>query len=252
MAMREATESRLASARLITRTIASSGEMSLEEGYRIGAELEAQRMAAGGRRIGWKLGFTNMALWPTQGVNGPFRAPVYSDTLIVGRIVTNGLVQPRIEPEIVVGLKLDLPPGGDLLEVAAAIDWAAPALEVVECHFEGWKMTAAGAVADAGLHAGLCIGPRTTMDPASALDLAHCTCEFIRDGTLIDRGLAATALGEPVSALVWLLKALPVDLRAGDVVTTGSMIGATPVAPGQHWTNRIHGIVDSTVELTFT
>lgn len=250
--MDDTVQSRLASARLRSATIPSSGKISLQEGYRIGADLDVQRLAAGGRRIGWKLGFTNMALWPTQGVDAPFWAPVYAETQVVGNVRTDGLVQPRIEPEIAIRLKHDLLPGASLHEVAAAIAWAAAALEVVECHFDNWKMTAAEAVADAGLHAGLCVGPRTSMDPASALDLANCTCEFMRDGTLIDRGLASTALGGPVLALVWLLKIMPENLRAGDVVTTGSMIGATPVAAGQHWSNRVLGILDSTVELTFT
>lgn len=250
--MDDTLQSRLAYARSRTATIASSGEISLQEGYRIAADLEARRLGVGGRRIGWKLGFTNVALWPTQGVDAPFWAPVYAETLVVGSVRADGLVQPRIEPEIVLGLKQDLRLGADLHEVAAAIEWAAPALEVVECHFESWRMTAAEAVADAGLHAALCVGPHTTMDPASALDLANCTCEFIRDGALIDRGLATTALGGPAAALVWLLKILPQGLRAGEMITTGSMIGATPVARGQHWTNRVHGVVDSTVALTFT
>jgi len=42
------------------------------------------------------------------------------------------------------------------------------------------------------------------------------------------------------------------SLRAGDIVTTGSMIGATPVAAGQRWTNRLDGPASSSVEITFT
>ena len=82
--------------------------------------------------------------------------------------------------------------------------------------------------------------------------LSRCDCEFVRDGTLMDRGLAATTLGGPVPALVWLLRGLPDGLSAGDMVTTGSMIGATPVAAGQRWTNRLHGPASSSFEITFT
>jgi 2-keto-4-pentenoate hydratase len=84
------------------------------------------------------------------------------------------------------------------------------------------------------------------------MELTDCECEFLRDGTLVDRGVATTALGGPVPALVWLLTGLPDGLRAGDIITTGSMIGATPVAPGQRWTNRLHGPASSSVEITFT
>ena len=83
--------------------------------------------------------------------------------------------------------------------------------------------------------------------------LAQCACEFLCDGTLTDRGLATTALGGPVPAFVWLRRGLREGLRAaGEVVTTGSIIGATPVSKGQRWTNRLHGSVSSSVEVTFT
>ena len=167
-------------------------------------------------------------------------------------VSADGLVQPKIEPEIVVGLKSDFAPGSGLLEIAAAIEWAAAGLEVVECHFEAWSMSAAEAIADAGLHAGLAIGPRTEINTEEAMALARCECEFLRDGTLTDRGLETTALGGPVPALVWLLRGLREGLRAGEVVTTGSMIGATPVSMGQRWTNRHHGSLSSSVEVTFT
>ena len=251
-AMAETTRSRLATARSAATTIPSLKEISLRDGYEIGVEIEDERRAAGWRRVGWKLGFTNMALWPKQGVDAPFWAPVYTQTLITGELPTEGPVQPRIEPEIVVGLKADLPPGSGPSAIADAIDWAAAGLEVVECHFEGWSMSAAEAVADAGLHAGLAIGSRKRVNAAEAIALSNCECEFLRDGTLVNGGLATTALDGPVAALVWLLRGLPEGLQAGDIITTGSMIGATPVSAGQRWTSRLHGPVSSSVEITFT
>jgi len=161
-------------ARLAATTIPSSREISLTEGYEIGAEVEKERSAAGWRRVGWKLGFTKMALWPAQGVDAPFWAPVYAETMITGLVSADGLVQPKIEPEIVVGLKSDLAPGSGLLDIASAIEWAAAGLEVVECHFEAWSMSAAEAIADAGLHAGLAIGPRTEINAEEAMALARC------------------------------------------------------------------------------
>jgi 2-keto-4-pentenoate hydratase len=41
-------------------------------------------------------------------------------------------------------------------------------------------------------------------------------------------------------------------LRAGDIITAGSMIGATPVPARQRWTNRLHASVSLSVDITFT
>ncbi len=72
----EPTRSKLAAACSTGTTIPSSKDVSLTLGYRIGAEIEKEHLAAGWRRVEWKLGLTNMALWPTQGVDAPFWAPV--------------------------------------------------------------------------------------------------------------------------------------------------------------------------------
>ena len=172
------------------------------------------------------------------------------ETLITGQVSADGLVQPRIEPEIVVGLKTDLPPGSEPSANAAAIDCVAAGLESSNVTSRG-GVSAAEAVADAGLHTAPAVGRRQEINAQEAMALSPCDCEFVRGGTLVNRGLATTALGGPVPALVWLLK-LPDGLRAGDITSTGSMIGATPVAAGQRWTNRVHGPASSSVEITFT
>ena len=113
-------------------------------------------------------------------------------------------------------------------------------------------MSAAEAVADAGLHVGLAIAPRIEITRDVAIAVSQCVCEFTNNGTLVGRGKATTALNGPVLALRWLLKVLPGGFWAGDIVATGSMIGATPVGAGHRRTNRLHGLLTSSVEITFT
>jgi len=173
------------------------------------------------------------------------------ETLITGQVSADGLVQPRIEPEIVVGLKTDLPPRSEPSANAAAIDCVAAGLESSNVTSRG-GVSAAEAVAEAGLHTAPAIGRRQEINAQETIALSPCDCEFVRDGTLVHRGLATTAPGGPVPALLGLLKGLPDRLRAGDIITTGSMIDATPVAAGQRWTNQLHGPASSSVEMTFT
>ncbi len=208
------------------------------EGYQIGEGLERQRLAAGWHKVGWKLGFTNQSQWAVLGLDQPFHAPVYRETLVADRIDFEGLVQPRIEPEIVLGLDHDLEGGSELDAIAAAVAWVAVGLEVVHCHFEGWKMGPAEAVADAGLHAALAIGPRRKVSPDEVRGLSAYECDLLCNGKPVTRGRGRDVLGGPLKALGWLLRGLPTGLRGGEIVTTGTLSRAEPVLRGQRWTHR--------------
>ena len=249
----DATRDALAKARSIGAATPGFGTITLLEGYEIGRALELERIAGGWRRVGWKLGFTNQGLWAALGLDQPFQAPVYAETLTPDRIEADRLVQPRIEPEIVLGIVRDVPAGSSRGEIAAAIGWAAAGLEVVQCHFEGWQMSPPEAVADAGLHAALAIGPRLEINAADAVGLSACECVLLCDGRPVASGRGDNVLGGPVEALGWLLRNLPDGLRAGELITTGTLTPAMPVQRGQIWTHRSSGLVSlGTVELSFT
>src|SRR5262249_60429650 len=119
------------------------------------------------------------------GLDRPMRARIYRETICADRLSIAELVQPRSEPEVVLGIGADLAQGSRLDAVAAAVEWAAAALEVVQCHFEGWQMTPAEAVADAGVHAALAVGPPTEVDAAAVRGLAAARCELLRGGLLV-------------------------------------------------------------------
>ena len=138
--------------------------VSLLDAYELGRDLELERVSAAWRPAGWKLGFTNQALWSRLGLDSPIRARIYDETLCRGDLDIADLVQPRIEPEIVVGIGASVPQMSEPDVIADAVEWIAAGLEVVHCHFEHWEMTPAEAFADAGVHAALAIGPRTQVN----------------------------------------------------------------------------------------
>src|SRR5262245_56771340 len=87
---------------------------SIEDGYRVGALLRAEALARGRTQCGLKLGFTNQAVWTALGLDSPFWSPVYVETVTEARTVSlDGFVEPRIEPEIVIGLASELNHGAD-------------------------------------------------------------------------------------------------------------------------------------------
>jgi 2-oxo-3-hexenedioate decarboxylase len=67
-----------------------------------------------------------------------------------------------------------------------------------------------------------------------------------RNGTVVDSGHGANVLDGPIQALGHLAGVLAGDrlnppLRKGEMVTTGTLTRAFPVAPGEIWSTDIEG-----------
>ena len=100
-----------------------------------------------------------------------------------------------------------------------------------------------------GLHGALVLGERCGV--ASDREgwraaLASLAIEIRCDGALVARGRGRDVLGGPLSALRFLVDDLArrsgvPPLAAGEVVTTGTLTGAHPVAAGQRWTTAVGG-----------
>jgi hypothetical protein len=78
--------------------------------YDVLREIEDRRVAAGWRPVGRKIGFTNRTIWPRYGVYLPLWAHVWAHTVHRAgehraTLSLATFVQPRIEPEVVFGLK---------------------------------------------------------------------------------------------------------------------------------------------------
>ncbi|WP_228778614.1 hydratase [Polaromonas sp. Pch-P] len=164
-------------------------------------------------------------------------------------LALKGLCEPRIEPEVVFGLREAPPPGCSLAQLVAAVDWVAHGYEIVHTHFPAWKFTAAQAVADGGLHGLLLVGHRVRLDAGAAPEavmasLAGLRIKLYGDGVLKDQGTGANVLDGPVQALLHFVNELRATpgapaLQAGDVITTGTLTDAWPVAAGQTWHTEI-------------
>lgn len=145
----------------------------LDEGYRAALAVCALRIARGERPAGFKIGFTNRTIWERYRVFAPIWGSVWDSTLLQapeGRasVALAGLCQPRLEPELVFGLRAPPPAAPPLEQVFDCIDWLATGFEIVQTHCADWKFTAAETVADSGLHARLVVGPRLPREAFAA------------------------------------------------------------------------------------
>ena len=230
---------------------AGAPDFSVADGYAVLADIEAKRRAQGWRAIGRKIGFTNRTLWQRYGVDRPMWSHVWDRTVQFapdGRatLALAGLHEPRIEPEVVFGLAAPLPPTTDAAALLAAVEWMAAGFEIVHSVFPGWKFRVFDCTAAFGLHGALVVGAPTPITRANREALASMMPTFVatlsRDGTVVETGVGANVLGGPVDALAYLRDVLAADpamppLAAGEMVTTGTVTDAWPVAPGEAWSS---------------
>jgi 2-oxo-3-hexenedioate decarboxylase len=218
--------------------------------YRVAAEVHAMRVARGEQPLGRKIGFTNRTIWARYRVFAPIWGTVWNTTLHFcegrGAVPLRALCQPRLEPEIVFGMRTTPPSQPSLEQLFDCVDWLAPGFEVVQSHCADWVFTAAQTVADGGLHGRLLVGPKTPVrdlaGSGEALDalLAACSVRLSRGGTLVEQGHGRHVLDGPLHALrhfVLELQRCPgaPALAAGDVVTTGTWTDAHPLQRGESW-----------------
>jgi 2-keto-4-pentenoate hydratase len=68
-----------------------------------------------------------------------------------------------------------------------------------------------------------------------------------KEAVEVDRGVGANVLGSPLLALAHLVEVLSSQpeappLLAGEIVTTGVITDAHPVAVGETWSTELHGL----------
>jgi 2-oxo-3-hexenedioate decarboxylase len=230
-------------------------DFGLKDAYKVTAAVRAAREARGERPIGRKIGFTNRTIWAEYGVHAPIWGYVYDST--VGDLLSealevslSGLTEPRIEPEIVFGLAAPPEPDMDAEALIRCIDWVAHGFEIVQSIFPNWAFRAPDTVAAYGLHGRLFIGPRRSADPRRgewARELSRFEIDLFRNGVLVDHGVAANVLDGPLFALRHLAETLAQDplsppLAEGEIVTTGTLTRAFPIATGEEWTTKLIGV----------
>ena len=223
--------------------------------YAVADEIRRLRLARGEVPLGYKIGFTNRGIWARYGVFAPIWGPVWDSTVercddAKARVSLSRFVAPRLEPEIMFGFARPPSAGMSLGELAACIEWLAHGFEIVDTHFPGWRFAAADTVADFALHGRLFVGPRLPIDRFGgtgedvATQLAGLRVTLSCDDREVEEGHADIVLGGPLHALRLWVDAMAAQsegwpIVAGDIVTTGTITDAAPMAPGQRWQTRL-------------
>jgi 2-keto-4-pentenoate hydratase len=234
----------------------SAGDPSFDEAraYDVADEVHARRMERGEQPVGRKIGFTNRTLWPQFDIWAPIWGWVYDSTVSYtrsgeARVAVEHLLQPRIETEIQLHFATAPPVTRDEEELLGCIDWIALGFEIVQSPFPDWRFSAADAIAAFAHHGALVVGepvPVAGIDDCAA-KLREFRVELSRDGRPELTGAGANVLDSPLAAFSHLTEVLAARpeapaIRAGEVVTTGTLTDVPPVEPGQTWSVRADGV----------
>ena len=226
-------------------------DLSPADAYAIQQVVVARRLAAGERIVGWKIGLTSRAMQEQLGVDQPDYGPILTGYLAAEgeTIETASLIAPRVEAEIAFRLRAPLRgPGGSVLDVLAATDGVAPAIEVIDSRIEAWRIRLADTIADLASSARVVVGGCLT--PVAGLDLRTVGVVLERRGEVVATGAGAAALGHPAAAVAWAantLGALGVTLEAGSLVMPGALHASVPAVAGDTFRARFDGLGSVTV-----
>ena len=231
--------------------------------YAVAEGLHRARLARGERPVGRKVGFTNRNIWPEYGVYEPIWGHVYDTTVVRAKggraeLPLGRLLEPRIEPEIVLHFARTPPVTRDEAEILACVDWIAHGFEIVQSPFPGWKFKVEDTVAAGGLHGALVVG-----EPVPVSGIADCVRKLrefrialARDGAVQAEGTGANVLDSPLLAFAHLAEVLArlpqfAAVGAGEVVTTGTLTAALLVKPDETWSTTLSGIELPGLAITF-
>jgi len=207
-------------------------------------QLEQRRriLDTGARPIGWKLGVGTPAAMEQHGTSAP----------LVGFLTDRGLREPgseigigtwgkpTAEPEVAVHIASDVPAGGDRDAVAAAIGGLGVAIELVDVGGGELEEILAGNL----FHRHVLLGPAAAgVGEELRGEIRHADEVVVVDDPW-------TLVGDPVDALAHLashLAAFGTQVRAGDVMITGSIVPALAVSPGERLAYRLEPLGELTV-----
>jgi 2-keto-4-pentenoate hydratase len=190
----------------------------------------------GRKQAGWKVGWTTRKLQKANGVQEPMVGRIPAETVVHSGSTVREL-RPgslKCEAELAFRLARDLParprPYSEM-ELIGAIHVVYPAIEIVGSRFVSSDLAGRfGVVADNGAHAGLVLG--APIEAWREMDRVDLPARLYVDNTEIAAGTGANVLGDPLTPCLWLLHWLNSQgegLSAGDVVSSGSFLGAPRV-----------------------
>jgi 2-keto-4-pentenoate hydratase len=227
------------------------------EAYAAQALLHATLTARGlGPIAGHKIGCTTPVMQRFLGIDSPCAGGIFAATIHHENAALrfDDFLHVGVECEIAVRLSRDLPAAGTPFSaerVAPAVDACMAAIEIVDDRWVDYKrVDAPSLIADDFFNAACVLGP--PIAAWRALDLPQVVGVTRINGVQAGSGRGADVMGHPLAALAWLadnLAARGLELKAGDIVLTGSVVETRWIARGDAVVVSLGGLGEARVRI---
>ncbi|GAA1349465.1 fumarylacetoacetate hydrolase family protein [Falsarthrobacter nasiphocae] len=211
---------------MIPRITARHPEATVEDSYAIQGVWRDKALAAGRKLVGRKIGLTSRAMQQATGITEPDYGVMFEDTVYPSgaRIEAGQFSNVRIEVELAFVLRKPLAgPDCTLEDALDAVDYAVPALEILNSHIEMDGRTIVDTIADNAAYGGMVLGD--TRKRPDEVDLRWVPGLLYKNGQIEETGVAAGVLDHPVTGVAWLANKFAAHgarLEAGEVILAGS------------------------------
>ncbi|MET0296528.1 MAG: fumarylacetoacetate hydrolase family protein [Microbacterium sp.] len=221
---------------VIPRITARYPEATIEDSYAIQGMWRDENVAAGRRLVGRKIGLTSRAMQEATGITEPDYGVMFDDTVYASgaEIAADVFSNVRIEVELAFVLKEPLEgPDCTLEDALAAIDYAFPALEILNSHIELEGRTIVDTISDNAAYGGMVLGD--VRKRPDEIDLRWVPALLYRNGEITETGVAAGVLDHPATGVAWLANKVHhhgARLEAGEIILAGSFTRPMWVSAG--------------------
>ncbi|MGC0368124.1 2-oxo-hept-3-ene-1,7-dioate hydratase [Microbacterium sp. SLBN-111] len=211
---------------VIPRITARYPDATVEDSYAIQGRWRDTQVAAGRTLVGRKIGLTSRAMQQATGITEPDYGVMFDDTVYRSgdEIPVDHFSNVRVEVELAFVLKAPLEgPDCTLDDALAAIDYAVPALEVLNSHIELEGRTIVDTISDNAAYGAMVLGD--VHKRPDEIDLRWVPGVLSRNGEVEETGVAAGVLGHPATGVAWLANKFAqhgARLEAGEIILAGS------------------------------
>ena len=211
---------------MIPRITARYPKATVEDSYAIQGVWRDRQIAAGRHLIGRKIGLTSRAMQQATGITEPDYGVMFDDTVFASgaEIPVDHFSNVRVEVELAFVLRHPLEgPDCTLDDALAAVDYAVPALEVLNSHIELAGRTIVDTISDNAAYGAMVLG--SVRKRPDEIDLRWVPGVLSRNGEVEETGVAAGVLGHPATGVAWLANKFHQHgsrLEAGEIILAGS------------------------------